>query len=309
MNTGSKTRFAAAAALGIALAPAARAHEGAGGGRGWSLEPGIVAALFVAGALYVCGLKTLRERTHSPRKLRGAARCFAAGWALLVVALVSPVQAWSARLFSVHMVQHELLMVAAAPLLVLGRLEPVMLSALPRGLVRAGRRAARASRAETLWRRAAAPWVATTLHALALWAWHVPAWFAATARSELVHALQHASFFATAVLFWRAVFFGPRRRAGYGLAVGCLFLTALHSGVIGALITFAARLWYPSTGGVFARASLTPFEDQQLGGLIMWVPAGLVYVAAALVLFGRWLRESGRAPLALPPAPVGWEVK
>jgi putative membrane protein len=135
--------------------------------------------------------------------------------------------------------------------------------------------------------------IASFAHALALWIWHVPVLFEATLTNEAVHALQHTLFFGTALMFWQAVLFGERRAADYGLAVLYLFLTAMHSGALGALITFASQPWYASYTTAFGR-NLTPLEDQQLGGLIMWVPAGMIYVIAGLVLFAAWLRESDR---------------
>ena len=70
------------------------------------------------------------------------------------------------------------------------------------------------------------------------------------------------------------------------------FTTSIHSGILGALLTLAGTVWYPSYIGLTSSWGLTPLEDQQLGGLIMWIPAGLVYLIAGLALFAGWLRES-----------------
>jgi cytochrome c oxidase assembly factor CtaG len=96
------------------------------------------------------------------------------------------------------------------------------------------------------------------------------------------------------VIFWDAIFAGPRRAARYGLAVLYVFVTALHNVLLGALITCAPSLLYPIYAERTAAWGLTPMEDQQLGGLIMWIPAGIVYIAAALALFAGWLRASDR---------------
>ena len=127
-----------------------------------------------------------------------------------------------------------------------------------------------------------------------LWAWHIPSLFQATIGDEFVHALQHLSFLLSALLFWWAVLQGRHRAAGYGVAVLYMFTTAVHSGLLGALITVARSAWYPAYRGTTASWGLTPLEDQQLGGLIMWIPACTVYVIAGLVLFAAWLRESER---------------
>jgi putative membrane protein len=270
--------------------------------RAWDFEPAIVVTLLIAAILYAVGLHRVRRATAMPGKLRRAGWCYAAGWSALAVALISPVHPLGRALFSVHMVQHELLMVVAAPLLVLGR--PLLVTGWALGPQRARRGVVllRDTGLARGWAVVENPFVASLLHALALWLWHVPAWFEATRDHALVHALQHASFFGTAVLFWQAVFYGPRRRAGHGLAVLYLFVTAVHSGALGALITFASRMWYPAYAESAPAWGLSGLEDQQLGGIIMWVPAGLIYVAAALVLLARWINDP--APRAQPSPPV-----
>ncbi|HKC65760.1 MAG TPA: cytochrome c oxidase assembly protein, partial [Pyrinomonadaceae bacterium] len=133
---------------------------------------------------------------------------------------------------------------------------------------------------------------AWAVHALALWVWHIPVLFQATLDSEFIHTLQHLSFFFSALLFWWALIHGRRGLLGYGAATLYVFTTSVHSGLLGALITFAQGIWYPAYKGYTASWGLTPLEDQQLGGLIMWIPAGLVYIFAGLALFAGWLRES-----------------
>lgn len=292
-------RATVALAGGVMFAGALRAHEADAATAApwwtvWTWEPGTVATLFVMGALYWSGLRALRRATGRSGKLRREATMYGCGWVLLCVALLSPVHPWGSRLFSVHMTQHELLMVAAAPLIILGRPAVVLLFALPRGAARGGLAGARRWGAGGVWRWAGNPLVAWLVHAVALWIWHVPVLFEATLDNEWVHAAQHVSFFGTALLFWQAVFYGPWRRTGYGLAVLNLFTTALHTGALGALLTFASRLWYPAYAARAAEAGFAPLEDQQLGGLLMWIPAGLVYVVAGLALFAGWLRESER---------------
>ncbi|MBV8571913.1 MAG: cytochrome c oxidase assembly protein, partial [Acidobacteriaceae bacterium] len=115
--------------------------------------------------------------------------------------------------------------------------------------------------------------------------------FQATINNDLVHGAQHLSFFLSALLFWWSLFYAHGRRA-YGSGVLYIFTTALHTGILGALLTFAPRLWYPIYNNTTVAWGLTPLEDQQIGGLIMWVPASLVYLAAGLALFAAWMRES-----------------
>jgi putative membrane protein len=221
---------------------------------------------------------------------RSRAAAFAAGWLVLVVALVSPLDALGGLLFSGHMVQHELLMVLAAPLLVLGRPLGVWAWGLPqRWRPWAGRCAAIAPVA-WLWRLLTHPPTAWALHGLALWAWHVPVAFQAALASDALHSLQHASFLFTALLFW----WGPLGRAARqdaGASLLYLFTTMVHTGALGALLTLSPTLWYPAYAGSTAAFGLDPLEDQQIGGLIMWIPAGLAYLAAGIAVLAGSLRE------------------
>jgi putative membrane protein len=259
--------------------------------RAWTFEPGVVIPIVASAVLY--GMGMLRLRQASPKSVRRAdAIYFGLGWCALVLALVSPVHAWGSMLFSAHMTQHELLMLVAAPLLVLGRPIVPFLWALPKPWALTLAHLSKFKPWEKTWRTISNPVVAWMIHAVVLWSWHVPFLFQATLQTESVHALQHASFLISALLFWWAVIHGRRRALGFGLAVLYMFTTALHSGLLGALLTFANSLWYPAYAERTEIWGLTPLQDQQLGGLIMWVPAGLVYIAAGLALFAGWLRES-----------------
>jgi Cytochrome c oxidase caa3 assembly factor (Caa3_CtaG) len=116
--------------------------------------------------------------------------------------------------------------------------------------------------------------------------------FLAALAGERIHALQHLSFLAVALLFWWALIHSRRGLMGYGAAVLYVFTTSMHSGALGALLTFAPASWYPAYAETTASWGLTPVEDQQLAGLIMWVPTGVIYLFAGLALFAGWLHES-----------------
>ncbi|MFL6590815.1 MAG: cytochrome c oxidase assembly protein [Chthoniobacterales bacterium] len=259
----------------------------------WVFEPGVVTPLLVSGFLYVAGIVRLRAASKATFGATDIA-CFAAGWLTLVIALVSPLHPWGAVLFSAHMTQHELLMLVAAPLLVLGRPLIPFLWALPRSSAKTMASWANNPHWQHFWKSITAPFVAWIIHAVVLWSWHVPVLFQATRDNEFIHALQHASFLFSALLFWWAILHGRRRAIGFGAAVLYMFTTALHSGLLGALLTFTRSLWYPIYANTTQPWGLTPLEDQELGGLIMWIPAGLVYVIAGLALFAGWLRESDK---------------
>jgi putative membrane protein len=124
---------------------------------------------------------------------------------------------------------------------------------------------------------------------VALWVWHAPFLFRIVLAENGPHILQHASFFFSAILFWTAVLRGAGHRTAGGGAVLALFLTSLQAGILGALLTLSHNLWYPFAADPFPICGLTRSEDQALAGLIMWIPACSVYVAAALVIMARWL--------------------
>lgn len=258
----------------------------------WAPDPLVVVPLAAAALFYAVGQRRMASRRgHTP----ATAYAFWAGWTTLVVALASPIDALGEALFSVHMVQHMLLVLVAAPLLVLGRTLEVFLRALPRRDRR---------RALALWergggRRAAAVlgWgpLAWVLHAVALWVWHAPPLYQAALESHLVHGVEHASFLATAALFWWVpVRDATRGRRGHGVGVFYVFTTALQAGALGALITFAEIAWYPAHEAGARAWGLSLVEDQQAAGLIMWLPGGLVYLAATGALLVGLLRSAER---------------
>ncbi len=261
--------------------------------RSWAWEPAVLVSLALSAFLYWRGVRLLWREASAGRGIkRWEAACFAGGWLALFVALVSPLHPWGRVLFSAHMTQHEVLMLVAAPLFVLSRPLLPFLWALPMSWARVVGNWGKIKVVQAMWRGLTNPLAAWAIHAVALWMWHVPALFNATINSELVHTLQHLSFFLSALLFWWALIHGPQGIMGYGAATLYMFTTSIHSGILGALITFATSIWYPAYRTTTQSWGLTPLEDQQLGGLIMWIPAGLVYIIAGLMLFAGWLRES-----------------
>lgn len=251
----------------------------------WEFDPGVVIPLLLSAALYAHG--TRRQRINTRRQ----AVCFWCGWAALAVALVSPLHPLGEVLFSAHMVQHEILMLVAAPLLVLSRPLVTFLWCLPFAWRRKLGHWSKTDYVHRCWVFLTAPFTAWWLHAAAIWIWHAPYMFDLTLKSELAHTAQHLSFFLSALLFWWALFYSHAHNA-YGAGVFYVFTTAVHTSILGALLTFAPHIWYSGYGTTTQAWGLTPLEDQQLGGLIMWVPAALVYLAAALWFFAAWLKES-----------------
>jgi len=258
---------------------------------GWSLEPGVVLPLALSGLLYVRGAMQLRRRGRGLALRRWEMMSFAVGWLVLALSLLSPLHEASEQLFSAHMVQHELLMVLAAPLLVLGRPMVVMLWALPPRGRQTAAHLTRQPIVRVIWGAVTRPFDAWLIHGLAIWLWHLPSLFDATLRSEFIHALQHASFLGSALIFWWSIIH-VQRRSARGMSIVYLFTTAVHTGVLGALMTFSRAPWYPAYATGAPIWGLTPIADQQLGGLIMWIPASIAYLVAALAIMRRWIHDS-----------------
>jgi putative membrane protein len=252
----------------------------------WNVDPWVLVPLVMALWLYGRGVGLLWARAGRGRGVSYVSvLSFATGAGGLVAALVSPLDALGGTLLSAHMAQHGLLIGVAPPLLLLGRpgvalawalvgaRTPLLASGVWRALGGIGR-------------ALSGPLRAAALHGLVLWLWHAPALFEAAVDHHWVHALEHACFFGTALLFWRAVLDARTgRRAGPALVAA--FVTFMHSGLLGGLITLAPRPLYAVYVGRSTVWGLTALDDQQLAGLLMWVPLGLPYLAAGLWLASR----------------------
>jgi putative membrane protein len=254
----------------------------------WSWEPSIVLPLAILLAVYTAGM----FRRGSVHTLRWRHASFYVGWLTLALALVSPIHELGEQLFSAHMLQHEILILLSAPLISAAHPGATMLWAFaPRHRANLGgwvHTVERSTPIVFLTR----PLTAWLLEAFALWIWHIPALYQATLTSEWIHAAQHLSFFLTAVIFWSALYGIGRSAMSYGAATFYVFGTAAHCSALGALLTFSTVLWYPAYIQTTQVWGLTPLQDQQLGGVIMWVPSAIVFIVVGLALFAKWLRES-----------------
>jgi putative membrane protein len=262
-------RPAAAALLLVVVAPhAAAAHTAEAAAAGWLARTPLVLALVLAVVLYARG----RRRLGAGWPVRRTAAA-AAGAAAVVVALLTPLDTAAATSVTAHMIQHTILILAAAPLLALGRPLTVVGAGLPR--------APRLGRVLGTPR----PGLACATHGVALWLWHLPPSYDAALAHPLLHALAHATLLGSAVFLWWSVSRGRARITG----ALWLFVTGFHAGGLGALLALSTKPW-------FRGATL---EDQQLAGLIMWVPAGAVLTSIALALLAGWLRSGSPRPSAL----------
>jgi putative membrane protein len=197
--------------------------------------------------------------------------------ALAVITLFGPLDAWAYASTAWHMMQHMLIMVVVAPLWVLAQPLPQW-------------RAATGRRFDALWRlpvRASRyPMACAALHALAIWGWHAPVPYMLAVQNPAWHVLEHASFLLTAVLFWWSVLRAGRTKTLEAMLA--LLLTLSHTGMLGALLTFARAPLY--------HAESTQLWDQQLAGLVMWIPGSLVYLLAIGWVARHWFHPTHHAP-------------
>jgi putative membrane protein len=262
--------------------------------RSWSWDPTVLFGIVIAAWAYTRGLGRLWGRAgvgHGVARWR--ALCFVGGLATIVVALLSPFDALDSLLFSAHMIQHLLLILVAAPLLVLGAPGVPWLYALPLSSRRAlGHWWKRAMAMRAGWQALAHPLVVWSLNVVVLFAWHLPGPYALALRYDAVHGFEHTCFLGVSLLFWWTLLDpAGQRRLGHGAAVLFVFTMGLPMGILGALLTFAPTLWYPTQEVNSALWHLTPLEDQQLAGLLMWIPSGIIYLLLALTLLAAWLRD------------------
>lgn len=261
----------------------------------WSWNPWPSLTLAASAVMYASGAWRLTRRPAGIRALqRHQVVAFAGGWLVAALALISPIDTVSELLLSVHMSQHMLLILIAAPLLVLGRPGFTMLWALPASWrIRVGH-VSHGAFIRPVWRAVTHPLVAFVAHAIAIWTWHVPLLYDAAVAHDGIHFVEHITFVFTAGLFWWALIEGRYGRAGYGVSVFYVFATAAHSGLLGALMAVAPRTWYPPYDRTAVALGFEPLKDQQFAGVLMWVLAGVLLALFALALFAAWIGESER---------------
>lgn len=265
-----------AAALGHGLSPGASGAAGQGG-IGQAPVWLTLALYLLAWLAYTVGALRLTPRF-------GPCLAFQAAMLGAGLALFGPLDTLAEGSAAWHMVQHMLLIVVVAPLAVLAR-------PLPKW------RAALGSTADALWRPlhrlSRRPLTCALLHAAAIWFWHAPGPYIAAVQNPALHVLEHACFLFTGWLFWWSAL--RPGRAGLLPAALALLLTVMHTGLLGALLSFASLPLYGSGDRALADA----LADQQLAGLVMWVPGGLVYLLAAVWAAWRWLAlQEGSQPLS-----------
>jgi cytochrome c oxidase assembly factor CtaG len=256
------------------------------------LDPWVTALLLLSGILYGSGVLRLWRRAGFGRGIHHwQVLCYSAGWLILASALCSPLHEISEHLFTAHMVEHELIIALAAPLLAVARPIGAFAWAMPAPVRLRLAILGRVRPMRVAWSKLTSPLTATVVHGAVIWLWHAPALFDLAVADESLHRLQHLSFLISALAFWWALL----QRSERGAAVLHLFATMLHTTALGALIALAPRVLYMRQTADALHWGLTPLQDQQLAGLVMWVPAGTVYAGAALAFAALWVRRSALA--------------
>lgn len=247
--------------------------------------------LLVLSILYIIGW--IKERHRFPQKKGRSSRLlsfFIASQVTLSVALLSPLDKWSEHLAWVHMLQHILLMMLAAPLMAVSSLGYIFQWVVPANIAR------------HLWifkwkfqpflDRLGSPAFIILLFAFILWLWHLPTLYEKALTADFFHNLQHLSFFLASYWFWE-ILINPlsKRLLHPGLALFYVFVTSIHTMLLGVFMTLSPRVWYEIYKIRAPRIGWNPLIDQQLAGLIMWMPGGLAYLAVTILIFARAVSE------------------
>ncbi|MCW3019373.1 MAG: putative Cytochrome c oxidase assembly factor CtaG [Solirubrobacterales bacterium] len=261
----------------------------------WSFDPPLVLVLDLA-LLYWLGAR----RTVTPQRKRSAQRlrsgCFYASLAVLAIALASPIELLSAKLFWVHMIQHVLLIVVAAPLFVLAAPWIRLWRCLPldsrRWLARGFSRGRRTAPLRTLSRTLGRPIPSFVVFSVVLLGWHLPALFDATLESGTLHALEHTLFFCTAVMFWKQVIPSSPLHITLVAPQRVVFLIGgmIVSWALAVVLAIAPHPLYGYYAQLASRpGGISAMADQQLAAGVMWVPGSVTFLIVLFVYVHRWL--------------------
>jgi len=238
----------------------------------WNLDPVLIGALALLYVAYLAGAR----RGGADRRRRIA---FTAGWLATGLALISPLCPLSVSLFAARVGQHMFLVLIAAPLVARGCPLAAWRALLPRSRRRDARR-----------HPAYAPLASAGAFAVLLAYWHAPQPYTVTFESTGVYWLMHLTLFGSAVWLWASLL----DRAALAPAAGAVGVATGAMSLIGAVLTFAPRPLYPPHALTPYAWGLTPLQDQQLGGALMWAPAGVIVVLAIVAAVARLLNDSGR---------------
>lgn len=263
----------------------------------WNWRPDVLAVLVVLGTVYITGWWRLRrEGARIARK--GGLGLYLAGLILIGLALLSPLDTLGAFLFTLHMAQHELLMMGAAPLLLLANPLPVILWGLPKGMrYRLSRLLTKGAAVRRALRAMTRMVVALPLYLVNLWGWHYPPAFEMALRNDLIHDLQHLTFFIMGLLFWWPIINPAPRVHGhipYGFRIFYVIAAALPTMFPLMVLVLTERILYPYYTAVPRLWGLTVLQDQSNGWAIMALAEGSAYLITILLLISSMLEHEER---------------
>ncbi len=264
----------------------------------WHWRPDVVIVVTFLSTAYVTGWRRLRKRnSHSTKNWQ--LFLYVTSMATICLALLSPIDALGSFLFIFHMTQHELLMMIAAPLLLLGNPFPALLWAFPLRLrYRLGCPVTRDAPARRVLK--AMTWMGVTipLYLVVVWGWHYPPAFEAALRNDLIHDLQHLSFFVAGLLFWWPIINPAPKVHGhihYGFRIFYVIAAALPTMLpVMGLVFLTERIVYPYYTTVPRLWGLTVLEDQSQGWAIMALAEGTAYLTAILLLVASMAQHDER---------------
>jgi len=307
--------------MALALPSAAALAHGAGGDAGaatWHFTPDIVLPTLLVVALYVAGLRRLAGRESFPSAWRSAS--FIGGVALVFLALESPLDPLSEHLFFVHQIQHFLLHSAGPMLVMLAAPQGALLAGSPPALRHyvigpvMGNGPMRA-----VFRAVSRPAAATLLFVGSLYLWQWPALHDLAVRDDAVHYTMHVSMLIAGLIFFWCVFDVRPAPLGarYGARVTMLWVAVVGNILLGAVTTLKRDVLYIAYDAFGRLWGFSPLADEQLGGLIIWIPPSMMCLVALLVVIRKWsthesriaprlARGLGQSTAAVPP---GWDRK
>jgi len=280
------TCFAALAAT-LAFSPAfahGGAHSEAAGWNSWFADPAVAIILGIAAALYLGGLARMLSRPARRWPVsKWRAISFVSALGVIGLALLSPIDAFAEKSFSVHMAQHLLLVLVAAPLIAVSNSQLVYLWLLPLHARRwIGRAIAGIPGVRLAAHANATAWVVCAAFVGSLWFWHAPATYDWALANKWGHASEHLVLLATSTAFWRVVVTSGERRLSPGMMVLMVSLVGIQGSFLAALITFAPKPLY-------AAYAANSVDDQALGGVLMCIPASFLYLGSTIWALSRML--------------------
>ena len=276
-----------ALAATLAFSPAwahGGAHTEAAGWSSWFADPTVSIILAVAAVLYLGGLARMLSRPSGRWPVsKWRVTSFVCALAVIALALLSPIDAFAEKLFSVHMAQHLLLVLVAAPLIALSNAQLVYLWLLPMQARRwTGRAIIAIPGVKQAMNANVTAWVVCAAFVGSLWFWHAPATYDWALANKWGHASEHLVLLATSTAFWRVVVTSGERRLSPGMMILMVSLVGLQGSFLAALITFAPRPLY-------AAYAANSIDDQALGGVLMCIPASFLYLGSTIWALSRML--------------------